>query len=224
MTTILAFDTSTEACSVALDIDGDRISNWELVPRQHSEKILPMIDSVLADAGISINVVDALAFGRGPGAFTGVRIATAIVQGLAFAADKPVVPVSTLAALAQQGVRRFQAEHILASIDARMDEVYWAAYSLTDGVLQTRVHEQVTPPETVVSLEALDECFGIGTGWSYCERIPLNPQKVVADAYPHAEDIVALAGDAFARGEAVSAEFALPVYLRDKVAKKRHER
>ncbi|WP_426417309.1 tRNA (adenosine(37)-N6)-threonylcarbamoyltransferase complex dimerization subunit type 1 TsaB [Aestuariirhabdus sp. LZHN29] len=224
MSTLLAFDTATEACSVALDLNGDISSEWALIPRQHSEQILPMIDRLLASAGITLSQVDAIAFGRGPGAFTGVRIATAIVQGLAFAADKPVVPVSTLAALAQQAVRRHRAQKILAAIDARMDEVYWAGYEVVDDALVEVVTEQVCAPELVQLPACRDGWVGVGTGWGFSDRIALLPDRVEVDVYPHAEDIVRLAQPSFCRGEAVEASLALPVYLRNQVAKKRHER
>ena len=122
---LLALDTATEACSVALNIDGELTEHYELLPRRHSRELLPMVEKIIAAAGLSLTQLDAVAFGCGPGAFTGLRVATAMAQGLAFGADLPVIPVSTLAALAQQAHRCYQSTHVLAAIDARMDEVYW---------------------------------------------------------------------------------------------------
>ncbi|RRJ85141.1 tRNA (adenosine(37)-N6)-threonylcarbamoyltransferase complex dimerization subunit type 1 TsaB [Aestuariirhabdus litorea] len=224
MSTLLAIDTATEACSVALDVNGETLSEWALIPRQHSEMILPMVDRLLASAGLVLSQVDGIAFGRGPGAFTGVRIATAIVQGLAFATDKPVLPISTLAALAQQAARCHQATRVLAAIDARMDEIYWAGYHCSDDGVVEIIPEQVCAPEQVVLPADTQGWMGIGTGWGLGSRIPLSPARVEVDAYPLAEDIVRLAVPLFEQGKSVAAAQALPVYLRDRVAKKRHER
>ena len=127
---ILAIDTSTEACSAALLIDGDLQGVYKLAPREHSLLILKMIDGLLSDAGITVSELDAIAFGRGPGSFMGLRIAAGVVQGIAYAHELPVIPVSTLKAIAQRASEETRHQHVLAAIDARMDEVYWAAYSL----------------------------------------------------------------------------------------------
>ena len=130
MTTLLALDTATECCSAALLHDGTVTARSEVIPRQHAQRLLPMIEELLGERQLRLQDVDALVFGRGPGAFTGVRIATGMVQGLAFAADKPVIAVSNLAALAQRAWREHGAETVAAAIDARMDEVYWGLYGL----------------------------------------------------------------------------------------------
>lgn len=223
MSNILAFDTSCDACSVALNLDGKTLARFEVVPRQHSERILPMIEQVLCDAGMTLSQLDAIAFGCGPGAFTGVRIATGVVQGLAFAADKPVVQISTLAALAQQAFRRYGSVDVLASIDARMDEIYWANYRLDNNLMSLVGEEVVCAPELVCAPEEEGARFGIGSGWKYQQLIPHSVNQSDVDAYPQAEDIAVLAARDFSLGLAVNAEQAMPVYLRNKVAKKRDE-
>lgn len=239
MALILALDTATEACSVALydterairsSQDGrqDGLNEiYEVIPREHSQRLLPMIDELLASTGVRRSQIDALAFGRGPGAFTGVRIATGVVQGLAWALDRPVVPVSTLAALAQQAYRCHGAEQVLALIDARMEETYWGLYHRENGLMQLQGEEHVTAPEQLVTMlpaPITDGLVGIGTGWCYRERLNIAVAKEVGQAWPHAADIAVLAAPIFLAGGAVQAEQALPVYLRDKVALKKSER
>ncbi|MCW8941987.1 MAG: tRNA (adenosine(37)-N6)-threonylcarbamoyltransferase complex dimerization subunit type 1 TsaB, partial [Gammaproteobacteria bacterium] len=133
---ILAIDTATEACSAALYIESEApdagiTSEYQLAPREHSRLILKMIDRLLSQAGIAVAELDAIAFGRGPGSFMGLRIAAGVVQGIAFAHDIPVIPVSTLKTIAQRAYELTGSKNVLAAIDARMDEVYWAKYSLT---------------------------------------------------------------------------------------------
>lgn len=219
MTTLLALDTATEACSVALLRDGRVLSHYEVIPRLHAQRLLPMIQQLLGEAGIALSAVDALAFGRGPGAFTGVRIAVGVVQGLAFALDRPVLPVSTLATIAQRAMREHAAEQVAVAIDARMDEVYWGCYRASEGEMQLLGSEAVLPPEQAcLPRDAAGEWFAAGTGWCYAERIGLLPRGQDADLLPHAEDLLRLAAFAWQRGEAVDADQAQPVYLRDNVA------
>ena len=217
MTTLLALDTATEACSVALSHDGKVLHHYEVAPRLHAQKLLPMIQALLADAGIALSAVDAIAFGRGPGAFTGVRIAIGVVQGLAFALERPVLPVSNLAALAQGALRHHGAQQVAAAIDARMDEVYWGCYQAQAGEMRLAAPEAVLPPEATV-LPGPGAWFGAGTGWSYAERLAARVTACDAQALPDARDILSLAQFAWQRGEAVTAELAQPVYLRDNVA------
>lgn len=223
MTTLLALDTATEACSVALLHEGRVFSHYEVIPRLHAQRVLPMVQDLLTEAGLTLSAVDALAFGRGPGAFTGVRIAVGVVQGLAFALERPVLPVSNLALLAQRAWREQGATQVAAAIDARMDEVYWGCYRLEAGVMQLAGVEAVLPPEQVALPRGADgDWFGAGTGWSYAARIPVAPVALDAGLLPHAEDVLALALPAFLRGEVVRAEEAQPVYLRDNVASPRN--
>lgn len=219
MTTLLALDTATEACSVALLHEGKVLSHYEVIPRLHAQKLLPMIQTLLAEAGIALSAVDAIAFGRGPGAFTGVRIAIGVVQGLAFALERPVLPVSNLALLAQRALREHGAEQVAAAIDARMDEVYWGCYQQSAGEMRLLGNEAVLAPEQV-SLPAGvgGDWFGAGTGWGYAERLPVAVSGQDAGLLPHALDLLTLAQFAWVRGEGIAADQAQPVYLRDKVA------
>jgi len=217
---ILALETATEACSAALFIDGEVRERFQIAPRGHSDLILPMIDELFAEAGIGLNRVDAVAFGRGPGAFTGVRIAVGVTQGITFAADLPAVPVSTLAAVAQG----MDAERVLVAMDARMNEVYWGAYERNPaGLVIVTGEERISPPEAV-ALPAPGDWFGAGSGWgAYREALTAHcPVRAFdANALPHAGAVARLGAAAFAAGEAVSPEQALPVYLRDEVAWKK---
>ncbi|WP_122435772.1 tRNA (adenosine(37)-N6)-threonylcarbamoyltransferase complex dimerization subunit type 1 TsaB [Pseudomonas viridiflava] len=219
MTTLLALDTATEACSVALLHDGKVLSHYEVIPRLHAQRLLPMIKDLLAEAGIAMSALDAIAFGRGPGAFTGVRIAIGVVQGLAFALERPVLPVSNLAVLAQRAFRERGVSQVAAAIDARMDEVYWGCYRETAGEMLLIGHEAVMAPElAALPADITGEWFGAGTGWGYAERIPVALSGHDASLLPHAQDLLTLATFAWQRGEAVQADDAQPVYLRDKVA------
>ncbi|MFB4390892.1 MULTISPECIES: tRNA (adenosine(37)-N6)-threonylcarbamoyltransferase complex dimerization subunit type 1 TsaB [unclassified Pseudomonas] len=217
MTTLLALDTATEACSVALLHDGKVTSHYEVIPRLHAQKLLPMIKQLLGDSGVPLNALDAIAFGRGPGAFTGVRIAIGVVQGLAFALERPVVPVSNLAALAQGALRQHGVQQVAAAVDARMDEVYWGCYQANAGEMRLVGQEVVVAPERVVLPEG-GQWFGAGTGWGYAERLAAKVDACDAAALPNALDVLSLARFSWARGEAVAAELAQPVYLRDNVA------
>ena len=221
---LLAIETATEACSAALWLDGALTDRYEVAPREHTRLILPMMDELLAEAGVRLADLDALAFGRGPGAFTGVRIAAAVIQGAAFGADLPVVPVSTLAALAQQGLDRSHTR-VLAALDARMGEVYWGVFEAdAEGLAVPVGHEQVIAPEAV-PMPVGEGWYGIGTGWSAYgsalrARLDGHIGDVDSECFPSAKDVARLAVRDFAAGLAVSAEQALPVYLRDKVAEK----
>lgn len=218
MPTLLAIDTATEACSAAL-LHGDQlICRFEVAPRLHAQLLLPMVDELLREAAVTLSEVDALVFGRGPGAFTGVRIATGMVQGLAFASGKPVIGVSNLAALAQRGWREEGAETVCSAIDARMDEVYWGCYRLVDGVMQAVGSEVVCAPEAVVLPAHFEPALGCGTGWVHATRLAARVPFHRADLLPDARDLIALALPAFEAGQTLDAADAQPVYLRDKVA------
>ena len=216
--TLLALDTATEACSAALLHEGRLFHRVEVAPRMHAQLLLPMIDELLAEAGIALAQVDALVFGRGPGAFTGVRIATGMVQGLAFAIGKPVIGISNLAALAQRAWREQGAEQVCAAIDARMDEVYWGCYHLVDGVMTLAGAERVCAPEQVDLAPELTTPVGAGTGWQYAERLTVPVQRSWPQMLPDATDLISLALPAWRAGQVLDAADAQPVYLRDKVA------
>ena len=219
---ILAIDTSGDACSAALLFGSELQQRLEIQPRRHGELVLGMMEGLLAAAGMTLTQLDALAFGRGPGSFTGVRIATAVVQGAAFGADLPVVPVSTLAALAQGNFRSQGGTRVLAAFDARMGELYWGPYLLGDGgLMRSAGEEEVGSPE-LVGLPEDGSWSGIGSGWSthgdvLRRRLGSRVRSVVPDAGCESRDIAVLAAAEYAAGRYVAAEHALPVYLRDRV-------
>lgn len=220
MTSLLAIDTATEACSVALLHGGKIYSRYAVIPRLHAQQVLPMVRELLEEAGVQLQQLDAIAFGQGPGAFTGLRIAVGVVQGLAFALDKPVLPVSTLAAIAQRACREQGAQQVAVAIDARMDEVYWGCYRMENGQLQLQGLEQVCAPEQAqLPRTASGDWLAAGTGWqAYAGRIPVTVAGQASESLPHAEDILSLALHDWQQAKAVPAEQALPVYLRDQVA------
>jgi len=198
---LLAIETATDACSAALSIDGELRERFEIAPRAHTERILPMIDELMAEAGMTISQVDAMAFGCGPGAFTGVRIAVGVTQGIAFAADLPVVPVSTLAALAQGA----GGDRVLAALDARMDEVYWGAYQRNVAGLMEGVGEECVSPPDDVPCPPGNDWQGAGAGWMVYEtRLSARCAEQLTSwdgtGFPHARD-VALLGIAGYEGE-----------------------
>lgn len=224
---ILALDTATENCSVAV-IDGDKtFFRSEVAPRDHTKKILPMVDEVLKEAGLKLADVDALAFGRGPGSFTGVRIGIGIAQGLGFGAELPMIGVSTLKAMAQGSYRVHSAEQVACAIDARMSEVYWGRFERQQDGDWSEVDAECVIPPALLAEEVKGtsgEWTQAGTGWdAYAEELaPLSlPTKAGEVLYPDARDIAFLAQFEFAKGNTVDAEAASPVYLRDKVAWKK---
>ena len=170
MTRILAIETATEACSVALLLEDEVQERFEIAPRQHAALLLPFVESLLASAAIGLDRLDAIAFGCGPGSFTGLRIAAGMTQGLAFGANLPVVPVSTLAALAQGTVVQHGVRAVLAALDARMKEVYWGAFRCDDtGLVEPLGGEAVSVPQRV-RVPAADHWVGAGSGWdSYAD-------------------------------------------------------
>ncbi|MGD8940152.1 MAG: tRNA (adenosine(37)-N6)-threonylcarbamoyltransferase complex dimerization subunit type 1 TsaB [Gammaproteobacteria bacterium] len=223
---ILALDTSTEACSAALLMDAEIQQRYQVAPREHGALILPMIDSLLGEAGLSPTQLDALAFGRGPGAFVGVRIAAGVAQGIAYGADLPVVPVSSLAALAQS----VDYDLVYSAIDARMNEVYWGAYRKnSEGIVELLGEETVCPPDNVASilpghLARDKQWYGVGSGWgSYADilRTQVGDLRAYeASIFPEAKYIAYIARHEFLEGRVVEAAKAMPTYLRNNVAKK----
>jgi tRNA threonylcarbamoyladenosine biosynthesis protein TsaB len=207
-------------------MDGETKCRYQVQPRAHSELILSMMDRLLAEAGIALGSVDALAFGCGPGSFTGVRIATGVIQGAALGADLPVVPVSTLAALAHRYYRHTGAAQVLPAYDARVKEVYWAAYRVYGlGEAELVGEEQVSPPEELAVPQS-PGWHGVGTGWgTYREvlqrRLGGVLERVDSSLLCSARDVAQLGATGFQAGRAVDAAHALPVYLRNKVAWRR---
>ncbi|MEZ5447498.1 MAG: tRNA (adenosine(37)-N6)-threonylcarbamoyltransferase complex dimerization subunit type 1 TsaB [Thiolinea sp.] len=227
---LLALDTSSDACSVAVRMDDDCHLQHVCEPRAHARLILPMIEQALQHSGLTLAGLDAIAFGRGPGSFTGLRIAAGIVQGLALAADKPVLPISTLAAIAQQAHAEQAADQVLVASDARMGEVYWGAFVVQDGIMQLQGEEQVLDPALAPLPKAESGMWtAAGTGWAaYAEqllpRFQTRLSNVHAELEPQADYLSLLAARAWQQGLAVSAEQAQPVYLRNKVAQTLRER
>lgn len=224
---ILAIDTATEACSVALWNDGTTFAHFELCPREHTQRILPLVRAALADAEVKLTDLDALAFGRGPGSFTGVRIGIGIAQGLALGAELPMIGVSTLATMAQGAWRTTGATRVLAAIDARMGEVYWAEYQRdADGVWHGEETEAVLKPEAVSDrLQQLDGSWAmVGTGWGAWPELAAKSPLTLTDGemlLPTAEDMLPIARQLFAAQKWVAVEQAEPVYLRNEVAWKK---
>lgn len=216
---ILAIDTATERCSVALRMNGQIIERSLDTARGHADTILPMVEAVLGEAGIGLRGLDGIAYGRGPGAFTGVRIAIGVVQGLAFGADLPTVGISDLAAVAQQIAR--PAGRILVCMDARMNEVYWTTFTCNarDGLVAADSIEQVAPPDTVaVPVSDLD--MAVGTGFAAYPQLRAKFENLVMhdSLLPRAVEIALLGEMELRAGNGRPAAQAQPVYLRDRVA------
>ncbi|CAM2882858.1 tRNA (adenosine(37)-N6)-threonylcarbamoyltransferase complex dimerization subunit type 1 TsaB [Vibrio diazotrophicus] len=230
---ILALDTATEQCSVALMVGEKVYSRSEFAPRDHTKKILPMVDEVLKEAGLALSDLDALAFGRGPGSFTGVRIGIGIAQGLAFGADLPMIGVSTLATMAQGAYRQHGVTHVASAIDARMSEVYWGRFERQeDGSWNEIDAECVIPPAVLVQqIETAEQVqkdenswAKVGTGWqAYADDLAALPLNLTESEilYPDSQDIVYLAQFEWAKGNTTAVEDSSPVYLRDTVAWKK---
>jgi len=226
---LLAIETSTEACSAALHCNGETIERFQLAPREHTRLILPMVDELLAAAQLLPQQLDALAFGRGPGSFTGVRIATGVTQGIALGADLPVVPVSTLAAIAYQHFAKSDVTSAFVAMDARMEEIFWGVYIKdSDNGVQLQGEEVVTSA-TAVIFPKQKKGVGLGSGWkTYQGQLSncLGEQllSIDNDCLPTAAAVAELGVIGFNQGRAVDVEQAMPVYLRNKVAKKESER
>ncbi len=255
---LLAVETSTEACSAALYIDGVINERFEFAPKEHTKLILPMIDSLMSDAGLKPQQLDALAFSCGPGSFTGVRIATGVIQGIAFGADLPVVPVSTLAAIAQdffdthgktqakclplppgegrgEGLqKRTNPDHpqniniAFTAMDARMGEIFWGVYQRNEQGYAELIGKESVTPATEVEFPDLTG-VGVGSGWGVYNqelmaRLACRVRYCETGNLPRASAIARLGGRGFEQGLAIAVELAMPVYLRDKVAKKESER
>lgn len=212
---VLAIDTATERCSVALLLEGRLIERSADTPRGHADMVLPMVESVLSEGGVRLAALDGLAYGRGPGAFTGVRIAVGVAQGLAFGASLPTVGVSDLAAVARQVAQ--PGETVLVCMDARMGEVYWSVFECaSDGQILMRTPERVDPPDAV---EERHVQVYAGTGFAAHPQLARNAQaRLHSTVLPRAQDIAHLGLLELAAGRGVPADQAQPVYLRDQVA------
>ncbi|MCY7296817.1 tRNA (adenosine(37)-N6)-threonylcarbamoyltransferase complex dimerization subunit type 1 TsaB [Alteromonas sp. a30] len=229
---ILAIETATEACSAALVTKDETLKEYQVAPQKHSQLILPMVDNLLSQAKLDVAQLHYLAFGRGPGSFTGVRIATGVVQGLAMSASLPVVAVSTLATMAQQAFATHDTHYVASAIDARMGEVYFALYTKdASGVAQLVNEEAVLSPEKACALleafvkDKQTSFVSVGTGWeSYPqllsgETAPFQQSSVVQ--LPDAEYMLPIAKTLAEKGEVLAIDEIQPVYVRDEVTWKK---
>ena len=228
---LLAVETATEACSAALYIDGEITERFSLTVNEHTKLILPMIDTLMSEAGLIPQQLDVLAFGCGPGSFTGVRIATGVIQGIAFGADLPVVPISTLAAIAQDyfdSNDNIEQHTAFTAMDARMGEIFWGVYNRDEQGYAALIGKEVVTLADDIKFPDLTG-IGLGSGWGvYEENLMLRStgkvKRYEIDVRPRARAIARLGARAFELGLAVAVELAMPVYLRDKVAKTEAER
>lgn len=223
--TILALDTCTEMCSVAVLKNDTLFEQAQLTQRGHSDLVLGMLEEVLTKAGCELTEIECLAFGRGPGSFTGVRIGVGVAQGIAFARELPVIPVSTLAAVAQRAIDEQGATQVAVALDARMGEVYAAHFREENGLAILCDTEQVCAPDTFMPLDN-SSWFAAGTGWREYQAVletNFDGQLSAVDAglLPTAAAMAKLAQQEYKLGHTISAEQAVPVYLRDNVAKKK---
>jgi tRNA threonylcarbamoyladenosine biosynthesis protein TsaB len=232
---ILCIDSSTEACSVALLTNNQAIyQRFMLAPREHTQKILPTIDEIVKEAQLTLSEIDVIAYGQGPGSFTGVRIGISIAQGLAFGLDKKMVGISTLQAMSQQAyvehkLKNQPCEHVYAAIDARMGEVYFAHYQLNNGVMELQGEEKVITPEALIEIQqnnnisVLADSLLVGTGWAaYPVLLDYYKSCVSTDVlYPNASFMFDSAMCKIQQNRDVDPEMAIPVYLRDTVTWKK---
>ncbi|WP_226894102.1 tRNA (adenosine(37)-N6)-threonylcarbamoyltransferase complex dimerization subunit type 1 TsaB [Proteus sp. FME41] len=224
---ILAIDTATESCSVAVWNEGVVASRFEISPREHTQKILPMVKNALQEANLTLQSLDAIAFGRGPGSFTGVRIGVGIAQGIALGAELPMIGISSLATMAEGVLRTTGIKQVLVAIDARMGEIYCAQYQCDDaGVWSGEETEAVMKPEQFVDvLQSTSGTWAIaGTGWQAYPDLKETLPCTIVDTeitLPAAQDMLPLAVTAWREGKATKVEEAEPVYLRNEVTWKK---
>ena len=230
MSLILSLDSSTDACSVALNADGRLDARFELAAKSHTQRLLPMVDELLKSNDLGLQELDAIAFGRGPGSFTGLRICMGIVQGLAFGAQLPVIPVSTLEAMAL-GYYRANPDAslpVLVSLDARMEEVYWGLFTRKGDGVETLSEEFAMKPELLSEQPAIRSLAGqfiaVGPGWHYPAMQLLAADTIVVDAQPRAEDMALIAAQVWSVGGAMDVLDAQPVYLRDTISWQKRQR
>lgn len=223
MSTILAIDTSTEACSVALLYQNEITHDFLISARDHTKQILPMVDNILKQSDCLLSQVDAIAFGQGPGSFTGVRIGIGVAQGLALGIDRPMIGVSTLMTLAQGALRLNQAKNVIAAIDARMNEVYLGQYQYVNDQWQDMIDECVIAPEKVadkVKRKCTDDYYSAGTGWQTYQDM-LTGIKRSELLLPHAQDLIVIANQKWQGQEFINVEDVEPTYLRNEVTWKK---
>lgn len=211
MTKILALDTATEACSVALLLDNEIIEEFQIAPRQHTQLILPFVEKILKKTNLKLSDLDALAFGRGPGSFMGVRLAASVIQALAFGAQLPIISISSLQALAQDAFDKSGESSILAGWDARMNAIYWNQFS--ENLQPLFADDQLSDPKTI----PLDAAIAAGNAWTtYADQLA-GKIKIIEACYPRASCVAKLALAKFNKKEFIPLHDALPSYVRDKV-------
>ncbi|HLB58058.1 MAG TPA: tRNA (adenosine(37)-N6)-threonylcarbamoyltransferase complex dimerization subunit type 1 TsaB [Gammaproteobacteria bacterium] len=219
---LLAFDTSSTTCSVALLLNDEIIEKNQTALMQQAQLIFPMIDTLLKSKNLKINQLDGIAFGCGPGSFTGVRIATSVAQGLAYAAKLPLIPVSSLAALAQAAYEDLRWEKLVVAVDARIQEIYWGAYKVNSEGRVEAVGDEIVCPPNEICTPFSEKGYGVCNAWEiYQDQLSFKPLDIDATRLPSARGILRLAKDTFLHQGGVAIEDALPRYLRDEVAKKR---
>jgi len=222
---ILAFDTSTDACSVALGVDGECLTDHAIVPREHAQRLLPTVQRLLAEAQLSPGQLDALVYGRGPGSFTGVRIAVSAAQGFAWGADIGTLGISTLASIAQGCLREHGDGDVLAMLDARMGELYLGRYTRgADGLMALDGAERAVAPNQAGIDELPPDAALAGSGAEALGDVDPGRRILRAGQLPHARDLLELAAPCVRDGRLQEPALAQPAYLRDKVALTEAER
>lgn len=226
---LLALDASSSACSAALlrqqGSQRECLARFEMTPRAHTRRLMPMVDDILAEANISTQQLDAVAFGRGPGSFTGLRIAAGAAQGLAFGLDRPLLGISTLEALALQAHRRYHFRHVVTALDARMGEIYAATWHCLNDTLSLQSDEVVVAPDNFHLPAEETDWVGVGSGFTLWDDFALslqaNMSQHLPDLEPRAEEMAWLAARDLEAGLGQAAHEAQPVYLRNDVAWKK---
>jgi tRNA threonylcarbamoyladenosine biosynthesis protein TsaB len=221
---ILALDTCTESCSAALIYQGKVYSRSADAPREHSQRLLPMVDEVLKEANIPLSQVQVVAYGRGPGSFTGIRICTSMTQGLALGQDLPVIGISTLAAMAQLAITEQGAKQVLCAIDARMNEVYWGQFVNVNGIATLVGQERVSSAaDVLLALDTAEDIIACGTGFdAYPQLLELaNLTRLMSVNFPDARAMLTLAQAGIEQGLTTTVDELAPVYLRDTVTWKK---
>jgi len=233
MTNIIAIDSSAEACSVALEFDGVVVKQYRVEARKHAELLLPMVDRVLKETATQLDQLDAIACCVGPGAFTGLRIAISVAQGLAYGANLPCIPVSSLQTLAYDAFCHSKADICLTALDARMNEVYFAAFVRGDDNLPVETHQQQVISAGLIELsdatlqsisEQANQLVKVGNGWGvyqFSQQIGTLDATQLSIQFPNAEMMLPIAKVAYQNQKLLKPEFLQPVYLRNNVAKKK---
>ena len=222
---LLAIETATETCSVALAVNGEVMELYEHAPRQHAELLLPWVTQLMAEAELGFGSLDGIAFSRGPGSFTSLRIGIGVVQGLAWASDCPVVPVSSLAATAQTAVHDGVSSALVA-LDARMNEVFTGMFAANSRGIMVPVNDERVCAPGDVQIPADPDTYGIGIGFDRYDGLKERAKNLAGirpEIWPKASCVIKLAQEWLRDSEALPAEQAQPVYLRDNVAKKKKD-